>query len=344
LQTEITHWKTRLQKLLDQYQRVDPEAHNKLVEEHTTLSNSMNQIQRELEKMQQINMEVQKKVTDLEQQLQAKTSEFALLEQKDKKLRTHCAHWKNECNKVTKQVQEVQEQLDKETKNREELLQKNLLQQVNLTKLEEERKRIDEELVAEKMKVAKQQKLLRQSILKIQRTKNQENRGVVEQRPEEPKSPLEVQDNQQLSKDEITFVAPPSEVEHVNTSMESEAFPVPKKQKTSTDVFPVEPMPSAEHQVIATQEAIVKSTAEIDKENIDEQSSARTRPFGSQAPSVGQKRKLTIQGKKDAIGKPKKSVAAAEAFLEEMSGQLEEQTTEMQTLHSEMPEKLDTDF
>jgi len=196
-------------------------------------------------------------------------------------------------------------------------------------------------LVAEKLKVAKQQKLLRQSFLKIQRTKNQENRGVVEQRPEEPKSPfpLEVQDNQQLSKDEI---ATTSEVDHnLNTSTESEGFPIPKKQKTSPDVFPVEPMTSVD-QVIATQEAIVKSIAEIDKENIEEHSSARTRPFGSQVPSVGQKRKLTIQGKKDAIGKPKKSIAAAEAFLEEMSGQLEEQTTEMQTLPSEIQEKLES--
>lgn len=64
LETESASWKTRVQQLLDKYQRVDPETHKKLLEDHTVLSNTMKEREVELETVKNTLNELQKQLAE----------------------------------------------------------------------------------------------------------------------------------------------------------------------------------------------------------------------------------------------------------------------------------------
>jgi predicted nucleic acid-binding Zn-ribbon protein len=53
LESEISTWKARVQQLLDKYQRIDPETHKKLQDDHQSLLQQLTDKQVELDTAKQ---------------------------------------------------------------------------------------------------------------------------------------------------------------------------------------------------------------------------------------------------------------------------------------------------
>jgi nucleoprotein TPR len=51
LESDIAGWRARVQQLLDRHQKVDPEEHKKLVDDHASVVNQLKEKQEELEKV-----------------------------------------------------------------------------------------------------------------------------------------------------------------------------------------------------------------------------------------------------------------------------------------------------
>ncbi len=145
LDTEIGTWKSRVQQLLDKYQRVDPETHKKLVEDHAAISAVLKERETELEA-------VKKSLTELQNQFaeeaNKKSSELQQEENKIKTLKSQVVHWKAEHQKLTKRLEELQKQQEGAPKLEE-------LQSIReqLQKGEEEKRNLQAQMETQKGKL-----------------------------------------------------------------------------------------------------------------------------------------------------------------------------------------------
>src|SRR5690606_29042790 len=114
LLSEIHHWKTRVQKLLDKFQRVDPEAHNKLVEDHEQLKKAHEELIKAHQELTKAHEELKTSSSQLQEQvqtLQAQVDQQKVDAEKRtaswNKLKGAAAHWKNDSEKKGKQLEEL---------------------------------------------------------------------------------------------------------------------------------------------------------------------------------------------------------------------------------------------